>query len=217
VLIIFDCDGVLVDSELIANRALAAHLSAQGYPVTANECLGRFIGMTIPGVIAKVQNEGVVLPDDFEATLRAKDQIVFARELKPVSGVEHALQRLDGRPRCVASSGSPEKIARNLDITGLRKYFEDNLFSAKDVQRPKPAPDLFHLAAARMNADAGRCIVIEDTALGIEGAKRAGMRALGFIGGSHRVPADAAVLRAAGADDIFDDMHRLPDLISAIE
>ncbi len=212
-LIVFDCDGVLVDSEIIANRVLAAELSRYGYPVTGAECRARFIGMTIPGVIAKVSDGGVDLPEDFEAKLREKDQAVFARELKAVAGVDAALERLSSYPRCVASSGSPEKIARNLEITGLRRHFGDHLFSAKDVTHPKPAPDLFYMAAARMNADPAEAIVIEDTALGVEGAKRAGMTAFGFIGASHRSPADTAMLRAAGADLVFADMQELPDLI----
>ena len=212
-MIIFDCDGVLVDSEVIANRVLAAHLSRYGYPVTGAESRQRFIGRTIPGVIKMVADEGVELPDDFEQTLREKDAYVFARELKAVPGMAETLQRLDGRAKCVASSGSPEKIRRSLEITGLLRYLDPHLFSARDVAHPKPAPDIFLLAADRMSVLPGACTVIEDTAVGIEGAKRAGMRAFGFIGASHRVPADARMLRAAGADLIFDDMLQLPSLL----
>ncbi len=213
-LIIFDSDGVLVDSEVIANRVMAAHLSRHGYPVTGAECRARFIGRTIPGVIAMVAEEGVELPDDFEATLREKDVEAFARELQPTPGMRAALERLDGRPRCVASSGSPEKIRRNLETTGLLRYLDPHLFSARDVKNPKPAPDLFLMAAERMGERPEHCIVIEDTPLGIEGAKRAGMHALGYIGASHRVPADEKILRSAGADLVFSEMEQLPDILS---
>lgn len=212
-LLIFDCDGVLVDSEIVANRVLAAHLSRHGYPVTVAECLSTFVGRTIPGVIKMVADAGVTLPDDFEATLREKDTEAFARELKPTPGMRAALERLHGSAMCVASSGSPDKIRRNLETTGLLKYFDLHLFSAHDVTHPKPAPDLFLMAADRMGTRPDCCTVIEDTALGVEGAKRAGMRVMGYTGGAHRVPADEKMLRAAGADLVFADMAQLPDLL----
>ena len=212
-LILFDCDGVLVDSEIIANRVLAAHLTRHGYPVTGAQARERFIGRTIPGVMAMVADAGVDLPHDFEATLSRKDEVAFARELEAVPGVEQALKRLGGRPRAVASSGSPTKIARNLEITGLRKYFGRHLFSAAMVRHPKPAPDLFLMAAREMGAAAADCWVIEDTPLGIQAARRAGMRAAGFTGASHATPDLAAALGKAGADVVFDDMARLPDIL----
>lgn len=213
-LIIFDCDGVLVDSEIIANRVLAAHLSRHGYAVTGAECRTRFLGRTIPGVIKMVADDGVTLPDDFEATLREKDVEAFARELQPTPGMQQALERLGDKPRCVASSGSPEKIRRNLETTGLLRYFDPHLFSARDVKHPKPAPDLFLMAAERMGERPDRCAVVEDTPLGIEGAKRAGMRVLGYTGASHRTPADEKVLRDAGADLVFANMTQLPDILA---
>lgn len=212
-LIIFDCDGVLVDSEMIANRVLAAHLSRHGYPATAAECRAKFIGRTIPGVIKMVADEGVELPEDFESTLREKDAEVFARELKPTPGMQLTLEQLSHLPKCVASSGSPDKIRRNLETTGLIGYLDPHLFSARDVKHPKPAPDLFLMAADRMGFAADACTVIEDTPLGVEGAKRAGMRALGYIGGSHRIPSDEKILRKAGADLVFADMAELPGLL----
>ncbi len=212
-LLIFDCDGVLVDSEIISNRVLAAHLSRHGYPLTSTECRDQFLGRTIPGVIEMVRGDGIDLPDDFEATLREKDIMAFADELKPVAGMQATLEQLHHIPKCVASSGSPEKIRANLQTTGLLGYFDPNLFSARDVAKSKPAPDLFYMAAERMGVRADMCTVIEDTALGVEGAKRAGMRCFGFIGASHRAPSDASVLRQAGADLVFEDMTQLPTLI----
>lgn len=212
-LIIFDCDGVLVDSEIIANRVLAAHLSRHGYAATAAECIARFVGRTIPGVIKMVADEGVALPDDFEATLREKDTEAFARDLKATVGMHLALEHLTHLPKCVASSGSPEKIRTNLETTRLLGFFDPHLFSARDVEHPKPAPDLFMMAAERMGARADDCTVIEDTPLGVEAGKRAGMRTFGYIGGAHRVPADEKVLRDAGADLVFADMAQLPNFL----
>jgi len=215
-LIIFDCDGVLVDSEIIANRVLAAHLSRFGYPVTAAESRAQFLGRTIPGVIKMVQDAGVDLPEDFEATLRARDIDAFKNDLKPVPGITETLIRLQDIEKCVASSGSPDKIKRNLQTTGLIRHFDGRMFSAADVDKPKPAPDLFFLAAARMSVAPSACVVIEDTALGIEAAKRAGMRAIAYIGASHRVPADAGPLRKAGADIVIDDMTQLPSVLKSV-
>lgn len=212
-LIIFDCDGVLVDSEPVANRVLAALLSRHGFPMTAEESMAKFVGRTIPGVIKMVADAGIDLPDDFEAQLRERDREAFARELQAMPGMAAALEQLAGRPKCVASSGSPEKIRDNLTLTGLVRFFDPFLFSARDVTHPKPAPDLFLMAAARMGVAPDRCTVVEDTPLGVEAAKRAGMRALGFIGGGHRKPSDADVLRKAGADEIFDDMSRVVGLV----
>ena len=212
-LIIFDCDGVLVDSEIIANRVLAAHLSRFGYRVTAAECRAQFLGRTIPGVIKMVQDTGVDLPEDFEATLRERDIDAFKNDLKPVPGIAETLIRLEDTRKCVASSGSPDKIKTNLQTTGLLRYFDGRMFSAVDVDKPKPAPDLFYLAASRMNAAPESCVVVEDTVLGIEAAKRAGMRAIAYIGASHRTATDAGPLRKAGADIVIDDMTQLPSVL----
>lgn len=211
--IVFDCDGVLVDSEIIANRVLAALLTRHGYSITAMESVKKFAGGSIPGVIQMVKDEGFDLPDDFEVMLRERDVKAFEAELEPVAGIEATLERLRHIPKCVASSGPPAKIQRNLEITGLIKYLDPHLFSGRLVPNPKPAPDLFHYAAKRMGVDTSDCIVIEDSAVGVLGAKRAGMRAFGFIGASHRTTDDIEKLRAAGADLVFDDMAELPELL----
>ncbi len=211
--VIFDCDGVLVDSEIIANRVLAALLTRHGYPITAMESVQRFAGGTIPGVIKMVEDEGIDLPDDFEDQLRALDVKAFEADLQAVPGIQATLEKLIAVPKCVASSGPPAKIKKNLELTGLIKYFDPHLFSGRLVAHPKPAPDLFHFAAMRMNAKESECTVIEDSAVGVLGAKRAGIRAFGFIGASHRTTDDIDKLRAAGADLVFDDMTELPGLL----
>ena len=213
-LVIFDCDGVLVDSEVLASRLLAEALTGEGYSITPEDCLARFTGISIAAAIEIVEAEwGRRLPADFEARVRANDLARFARELKPVGGVAEALARLNV-PVCVASSGVPEKIRLSLRVTGLLGFFEPHLFSARMVANGKPAPDLFLLAAERMGVAPARCCVIEDSAVGIRAGLAAGMRVLGFAGAGHAGPGYAEGLRAAGAPMVFDDMARLPDLLA---
>lgn len=215
-LVIFDCDGVLVDSELLASRLLAEALAAEGYPVTAADCRIRFTGISIRSVIEIIEKErGMSLPADFEDRVRANDLAVFARELKAVPGIAQALARIP-TAKCVASSGAPEKIRHSLTVTGLIGFFEPHLFSAHMVKRGKPAPDLFLFAAAAMSADAALCMVIEDSVAGVAAARAAGMPVLGFAGGGHAGDGYGAMLKAAGAARVFDDMAELPALLQAV-
>lgn len=212
-LMIFDCDGVLVDSEPLANRVLAEFLTELGLPHTQHECSARYVGKSIPSIKALIEAEsGLRLPDDFHAELWRRDRIAFADNLQPIDGVAHALAVLDG-PRCVASSSMPERILNSLTVTGLLDYFEPHLFSASQVANGKPAPDLFLFAAERMGAQPEDCLVIEDSRAGVEAGKAAGMRVLGFGGGGHCGAGHLDMLTAAGADEVFDDMARLKDLV----
>lgn len=201
-LIIFDCDGVLVDSELIASRELAAYLTDFGRPTTGQDCRDNFTGLSLQSVAAKIHTDwGLVLPEDFVTQLRARDAHAFERDLKIMPGVEAALDALDaiGIRYCVASSGSPEKIHHSLSITKLLDRFDGHLFSAAQVAHGKPAPDLFLFAAARLGVEPQTCVVIEDSPAGVAGAKAAGMRVLGFTGGSHCGPGYADKLKQADA------------------
>ena len=213
-LLIFDCDGVLVDSEMIASRVLAAHLSSHGYPVTAKQCRERFTGKWMTDVVGMVRDAGVDLPEDFIQTLKDKDKEAFTRELKPMPGVLDMVRSLS-HDRCVASSGPIVKMETTLGISGLLPFFKPHLFSAAMVRRGKPEPDLFLYAANAMDRAPGDCLVIEDSTAGVTAARRAGMRVLGFAGGSHarEVAGYGKTLMAAGAETVFDDMMRLPDLI----
>jgi len=212
-LVIFDCDGVLVDSEAIACRVLAELLSDLGYPITVDQCRDRFTGISIPSLIAKVEADwGRDLPSDFETRVSDRDRAAFARELQPIPGVAAAVDEIN-LPVCVASSGSPEKIRHSLTVTGLLGRFEPNLFSASQVARGKPVPDLFLHAAAGMGVDPSGCVVIEDSIAGVTAAIAAGMRVLGFAGGGHCGPGYADGLSAAGVPVVFDDMRNLPDLL----
>ncbi len=215
-LIIFDCDGVLVDSEPLANQILAEYLSELGLPHTGAECQARYVGRSIPSVMAEIENDsGVKLPADFHAELWRRDQIAFAGRLHAIAGVADEIRKLvdAARPICVASSSAPERIRNSLSVTGLIDFFDGKLFSAAQVVHGKPAPDLFLLAASRMGVAPERCVVIEDSVAGITAARAAGMRALGFTGGGHCGPDDGARLRQAGAHAVFDAMAMLGELL----
>jgi HAD superfamily hydrolase (TIGR01509 family) len=215
-LIIFDCDGVLVDSEVISCRAHAETLTRHGYPITADQVLERFLGVSDREARLTVEAElGRSLPADLEAQMKQAALQRYADELGAIPHVGESIVAID-LPKCVASSGTPEKIRHGLTCAGLYDLLSPHIFSATQVARGKPAPDLFLFAAERMRTAAERCIVIEDSIPGVTGARAAGMIVLGFHGGSHCGPGHAAMLRAAGAAVTFDDMRQLPDLVARI-
>lgn len=215
-LVIFDCDGVLVDSEVISCRAHAATLARHGYAITADQVLDRFLGVSDREARLTIEAElGRRLPDDFEAQVKQATLQFYAGDLQAIAYVGEAIAAI-GLPKCVASSGTPEKIHHGLTCTGLYDRLAPHIFSATQVERGKPAPDLFLFAAGRMQASPERCLVIEDSVPGVTGARAAGMTVLGFHGGSHCRPGHAETLRAAGAALIFDDMRQLPGLIGRV-
>jgi HAD superfamily hydrolase (TIGR01509 family) len=215
-LVIFDCDGVLVDSELISCRAHSQMLTRHGYPITADQVLDRFLGVSDREARLIVEAElGRSLPGDFEAQVKTATLKFYERDLRPISNVSEAIAAINLK-KCVASSGTPEKIHHGLTCAGLYDVLAPHIFSASPVKRGKPAPDLFLFAAERMQAPPERCLVIEDSIPGITGAVAAGMIALGFHGGSHCRPGHSDTLRAAGATVTFDDMRQLPGLIGRI-
>jgi HAD superfamily hydrolase (TIGR01509 family) len=215
-LIIFDCDGVLVDSEVISCRAHAEMLTRHGYPMTADQVLDRFLGVSDREARLAVENDlGRKLPDDFEAQMKQAALQRYASELGAIAHVGEAIAAI-GLPKCVASSGTPEKIRHGLACAGLFDQLAPHIFSATQVPRGKPAPDLFLFAAGQMAASPSRCLVIEDSVPGIAGALAAGMTVLGFHGGSHCRPGYDDRLRAAGAALTFADMRELPGLVERI-
>jgi len=216
-LVIFDCDGVLVDSEVISCRAHAQTLTRHGYPITDDQVLERFLGVSDREARQIVEAEiGRKLPDDFEAQVKQATLQFYAGDLRAIAHVREAIAAI-GLPKCVASSGTPEKIRHGLSCTGLYDRLAPHIFSATQVARGKPAPDLFLFAAGQMQVSPARCLVIEDSVPGITGARAAGMTVLGFHGGSHCRPGHADTLRAAGALMAFDDMRQLPELIRQID
>lgn len=212
-LIIFDCDGVLVDSELISCRVHAEVLTRHGYPISDEQVAARFLGRSGSDARREIEIElGRPLADSLEAELRDDLLRCFAESLQPVPFIAEALAAIT-QPVCVASSGSRQRIAAALRCTGLYDQFAPHLFSAEQVVSGKPAPDLFLLAASRMGVAPERCVVIEDSLPGVTGARAAGMTVLGFCGGSHCRPGSAAALAAAGAVETFVDMRQLPVLL----
>ena len=216
-LVIFDCDGVLVDSEPIINRAHAHVLTACGYPITEQDLVERFCGMSDAEMLAIVEREwGRTLPLSYTERIGLIIENGFCRSLAAIEGVTEALEALR-LPVCVASSSAPEQIRRKLELTGLLNRFgQNNLFSAAMVARGKPAPDLFLYAAQRLGALPGRCLVVEDSPAGIEAACASGMTAIGFCGGSHCGPEHGSRLQARGAALVVADMHQLVTAMSKL-
>jgi HAD superfamily hydrolase (TIGR01509 family) len=216
-LIIFDCDGVLVDSEVISCRAHAETLTRHGYPITADQVLDRFLGRSMGQANLEIEAEsGRSLPEDFPSQVYAEIFQSFAVSLEATPYICEMLDTI-AQPVCVASSGPPEKISASLNRVGLYDRFAPHIFSAVQVKHGKPAPDLFLFAAEQMAMSPKQCLVIEDSVSGIAAARAAGMTVLGFHGGSHCRPGYADMLRAAGAAATFDDMRELAGLIGRIE
>jgi HAD superfamily hydrolase (TIGR01509 family) len=213
-LLIFDCDGVLVDSESLSCQLDAELLSEFGVPYTAEDVAREFIGVSLKDQIARIESShGIKLPHDFSEILNRRLFARFETDLKPIAGVREAILALPF-PRCVASSSVPERIALSLRVTGLSDLF-DHIFSATQVPRGKPAPDLFLHAAAQMGVSAEECVVIEDSTAGVQAAVAAGMRVIGFAGGGHCGPEHGDKLRQAGASVVIDRMADLPKTVQA--
>ena len=208
-LLIFDMDGVLVDSEEIANRAFVDHLATHGIVMPLEEASREFTGRTLSDCIALAESRsGCRLPPDFADTLQRETFLRFAAELEPVPHVRKTLDTLH-YARCVASSSAPDKISLSLSLTGLATYFRKDIFSGVDVARGKPAPDLFLHASRAMNVDPSECVVIEDSRPGVEAALAAGMRVFGFAG----CRTEAAPALASFGVPVFVDMRQLPALL----
>lgn len=215
-LIIFDCDGVLVDSEPISLLRLTLGLNRIGVPIDVETVRVRFAGTSMASIMAHiVRDYAVTVPDDFVAAVKADTLRAFDAGLLAMPGVADAVAGL-ALPRCVASSSDPVRLAHTLGLTGLAPLFEGRIYSSTLVARGKPAPDLFLHAAASMGAPPEACLVVEDSVPGVQAARAAGMRVLGFTGGGHwahdRTGAD---LVAAGAARVFDDFRLFAGLVAA--
>jgi len=208
-LVIFDCDGVLVDSEPIINQAHASVLTACGYSITEPELVARFCGMSDPEMLAVIERHwGRRLPAAYGEHVEVLIENGFRQSLRAIEGVTEVLDWLQ-LPICVASSSAPEQIRGKLELTGLLSRFGENLFSATMVSRGKPAPDLFFFAAQQLATLPERCLVIEDSPAGIDAAVAAGMTALGFCGGSHCGLGHRDRLLEHGASLAIDEMRQL--------
>lgn len=209
-LVIFDCDGVLVDSEPLSLDVLVRVLRNVGVDMDAEEATERFLGKSLKTMSDILHDDyGLAVDDDFLEEMRRDLYQRFEQELQPVAGIAAALDQLD-IARCVASSSQMERIRLSLTITGLIDRLEPHLFSSTMVTHGKPAPDLFLHAAAKMNTPPENCIVVEDSPAGIEAAKAAGMRVFAFAGASHaKTKRHLETLRQLSPDVLFDDMREL--------
>ena len=207
-LVIFDCDGVLIDSELLSVRADIDCLAEFGIDLSAEEILERYTGISLAGMLADLETRFARPLPGFAERHRQRLERLFEADLKPIPGVVSLLDSLACRS-CVASSGTPERLRHALSLVGLFDRFHPNVFSAVEVARGKPAPDLFLLAADRMGVAPGRCVVIEDSLPGVAAAVAAGMTAIGFTGGTHCRPGHDSRLLAHGAALAIDSMAAL--------
>lgn len=203
-LIIFDCDGVLVDSEPLSCRAFEQVYAEHGMPLPEG-IVASGIGMKQADIMRMIEEAtGHRLPEAAVGEFWPKTRTLFAEALQPTKGIARFLENLP-QQRCVASSSQPERIAFSLDKVGISHHFGEAVYSSSMVKRGKPAPDLFLFAADRMGVDPARCVVIEDSPFGVEGAVAAGMTAFGYIGGGHTYSGHAEKLSGKGARQVFAD------------
>lgn len=207
-LVIFDCDGVLIDSERLAVRVDVVMFRELGWPISEAEVVEHFVGRSDRDTQAAIEAHlGRALPDDWHERFKPLYEAMFAAELTPVDGVLEALDRIT-LPSCVASSGTHEYLRHMLELAGLYDRFAGRIFSADDVAQGKPAPDIFLHAAAQMSADPARCAAVEDSRSGVQAARAAGMRVLAYAGGL--TPAE---LLEGPRTVVFDEMRDLPSLL----
>jgi HAD superfamily hydrolase (TIGR01509 family) len=215
-LIIFDCDGVLIDSEIISCTVDAEELTRAGFPITAGEVAERFSGVPSADMLAMIENQlGRRLPADLSSRIEHRVLAAYRTDLRVIPGVPETLRSL-GAPFCVASSSTPSKLSLGLVETGLFELFHPNIFSSSLVAKGKPAPDLFLHAASEMDARPEHCLVIEDSIAGITAARCAGMRAIGFVGGAHSYPKHSDNLFAAGAMEVCCQFPEITQVIGRL-
>jgi HAD superfamily hydrolase (TIGR01509 family) len=206
-LIIFDCDGVLVDSEVLSAGVLTALLRDAGFGITPEIFRGDFLGRSFSGAAERVRKRfGKPLPEGFEAAYRKELLAAMEQGLRPMADVEAMLRGLNC-PYCLATSSSPQRLAVSLGVTGLAPYFAGRCFTTLDVERGKPAPDLFLHAAARMGVAPERCIVVEDSELGVSAGLAAGMTVWHFAGGAH-------VTAGYGLPPTIEPHRRIGDMLA---
>jgi HAD superfamily hydrolase (TIGR01509 family) len=212
-MVIFDCNGVLVDSEPLATDIVSQEFMRAGFALTPDIVAHYFTGRRPADMFAMVETAaGRKLPADFAATVASTTLRRLRTELRATRHMSYALSWLRG-PKCVASSSSFDRIRVSLESTGLIRFFEPYLFSASDVRNGKPAPDLFLYAATKMGVRPADCIVVEDSVVGVAAGAAAGMTVIGFVGGSHAGSELAGQLRAAGARAVIFDMRALKSTI----
>lgn len=216
-LLIFDFDGVLIDSELLGCRLWSDMLTALDMPVSVESMLNDYTGKSGPQICRQIESDyGYVLPEGFLERVNRAVEDLFETKLKAVEGVPATLEKIK-MPVCIASGSRPERLFQCLRVTKLNRFFGPaNVFSSHEVRQGKPAPDIFLYAAEKMNASAARCVVVEDSVAGVRAGRAAGMCVLGFAGASHCGPEHAGKLTSAGAGLIFRDFSKLPEILDSL-
>jgi HAD superfamily hydrolase (TIGR01509 family) len=206
-LIIFDCDGVLIDSEVIANRVNVEVLAGLGVEFTLEEYMERFVGVSLRDEVLEVERlRKIKLPDDYEARLMNHKYKVFDEELKAIEGIVDFVKGIE-TPKAVASGSSPERLEYTLKLTHLWELFAPHIYSTTLVPKSKPAPDIFLYTADQFGVKPEKCLVIEDSTLGVRAGVAAGMTVLGFSGGSHIKNGHEERLLELGALSVFSRMQ----------
>jgi HAD superfamily hydrolase (TIGR01509 family) len=210
-LIIFDCDGVLIDSEVIANRVDVDLLASLGLHINFEEYLKISLGKTLSDTMLELEKRfNKKLPADYPEQVMAYKKLAFSKELKAMDGITGLLNNLH-LPKAVASGSSPERLEHSLKVTNLWSYFDPHIYSATMVKHGKPAPDLFLFTAEKFKASPSKTLIIEDSTSGVQAAVAAGMTAIGFTGGSHIKDGHADKLYKLGASKVFSRMQDAAD------
>ena len=213
-LLIFDCDGVVLDSMVLHTEAEAEAYQGLGMSIESSELALRFSGVSQDEVSRILSEEtGVKIPPNFNDFIETKKEMAFKSRLKVIPGIPEVIKDLNHMPRCIASGTGMAGLKHMLSLTGLYDSFAPHIYSSELVARGKPFPDIFLHAAERIGYAPQDCLVIEDGVAGVQAAKAAGMRVFGFIGGSHCTPHHTRLLKEAGAELIFSNMNNLPDII----
>lgn len=213
-LVIFDCDGVLIDSEALASRIDAEELTRIGYPTSYSDVVLRFTGLSSATMRKLVEEDwGRPLPNDFDAVVQSRIKESYRTELQAIAGIDDLLRQLP-LPRCVASSSDPGKLRLGLELTRLWSHFDPHVFSSEMVKAGKPAPDLFLFAAAKMGIEPARCVVVEDSVAGVRAGVAAAMTVIGFTAGRHCLPDHGQRLLSAGAAVAVESVEELGALLT---
>lgn len=216
-LVIFDFDGVIADSELLANAVLAESVSELGLPTSVEDSLALFAGKRSQDIAAMIEaRTGRPVPPDFRPRYEGRTLDRFRTELRAVDGARDFIASIAPLPFCIASSSSPERLALSLDVLGLAEVFGGNVFSAAGLERGKPAPDIFLLAAERMGVAPERALIIEDSVTGVTGGVAAGATVVGLLAGSHIRPNHRQGLLAAGAHHVADSFAEIAALLTGL-
>lgn len=216
-LLIFDCDGVIIDSTILHTEAEAECFQKLGITLTQRQLKERFAGVSDADVFRALETEtGIKIPADMRSRLDQEKRVLFGRKLKVMPGLQDILEDIRNIPSCVASGSSVNMLSYTLTLTNLVSFFGPRIFSADMVSRGKPFPDLFLYAAARMGVRPEDCIIIEDSRAGVQAGKAAGSKVIGFFGGSHCDEHHGDMLLEAGADYTLSFLGDLPDLLKSI-